>query len=180
MLFAIVIPMKQLQNFTDEEFDEEEEDTLGGRYLIFSIEERNYGIEIQHITEIVGIQTITEVPDMPNFVKGVINLRGKIIPLIDMRIRFKLPEILYTDKTAVIILRIHTQFVGLIVDMVREVIKIQDEQMEETPRFGDKEKNRFVKALAKVNEEVKVLLDVEKLLVEGEFEKIEPILQTTE
>jgi len=172
--------MKQLQNFTDEEFGEEdEEDTLSGRYLIFSIETRYYGIEIEHITEIVGIQTITEVPDMPDFIKGVINLRGKIIPLIDMRCRFKLPEIGYTDKTSVIILRMQSQYVGLIVDMVREVIKINEDQMEESPRFGDKEKNRFVKALAKVKDEVKVLLDVERLLKEGEIDKLEPILQET-
>lgn len=172
--------MKQLQNFTDEEFDEEdEEDTLNGRYLIFSIETRHYGIEIEHITEIVGLQTITEVPDMPDFIKGVINLRGKIIPLIDMRTRFKLPEIAYTDKTSVIILRMQTQYVGLIVDMVREVIKISEDQMEEAPRFGDREKNRFVKALAKVKEEVKVLLEVEKLLAEGEIATLEPVLQET-
>ncbi len=168
---------EQLQTFTDEEFDEEEEDTLEGRYLIFSIEARHYGIEIQHITEIVGLQAITEVPDMPAFVKGVINLRGKIIPLIDVRSRFKLSEIEYNDKTSVIILRIQNQFIGLIVDMVREVIKINDDQLEETPRFGDKEGNRFVKALAKVKDEVKILLDTERLLVEGDLERVEAVLQ---
>ncbi|MBP7282473.1 MAG: purine-binding chemotaxis protein CheW [Leptospiraceae bacterium] len=168
---------EQLQNFTDEEFEEEDEDdTLEGRYLIFSIGERHYGIEIKHITEIVGLHSITEVPDMPAFVKGVINLRGKIIPLLDVRSRFKLPEIEYNDKTSVIILNINTHFVGLIVDTVREVLKISSEQMEETPRFGEMG-NRFVKALAKVKEEVKVLLDVDRLLIEDEIKQAELVIQ---
>lgn len=168
---------EQLQNFTDEDLDEEdEEDTLEGRYLIFSIGERNYGIEIKHITEIVGLHVITEVPDMPIFVKGVINLRGKIIPLLDVRSRFKLPEIEYNDKTSVIILNINNYFIGLIVDTVREVLKISSEQMEVTPRFGETG-NRFVKALAKVKEEVKVLLDVDRLLIEDEFKETELAIQ---
>ncbi len=169
---------EQLQNYTDDEFDEdEEEDTLDGRYLIFSIEERQYGIEIKDITEIVGLHTITEVPDMPTFIKGVINLRGKIIPVLDVRSRFKLSEIEYNDKTCVIILNINHNLIGLIVDTVREVLKISSEQMEETPRFGEGLSNRFVKALAKVKEEVKILLDVERLFKEDEIKQAELVIQ---
>jgi purine-binding chemotaxis protein CheW len=174
---CLEIVMKETpEKFTDEEFDDEdEEDTLEGRYLIFSIEERNYGIEILHITEIVGLQTITEVPDMPTFVKGVINLRGKIIPLIDMRIRFKLPETQYNDKTCVIIVSIQSQFVGLIVDTVREVLRISPEQLEEAPRMNHSTGgSKLVKALAKIKDEVKVLLAVEKLFTEDEIPTFEP------
>jgi purine-binding chemotaxis protein CheW len=169
---------EQLQSYTDEEFDEEDEDdTLEDRYLIFSIEERQYGIEIKHITEIVGLHAITEVPDMPAFIKGVINLRGKIIPLLDVRSRFKLSEIEYNDKTCVVILNINNHLIGLIVDTVREVLKIGSEQMEEPPRFGDGNGNRFVKSLAKVKEEVKVLLDVERLFIEDEIKQTELVIQ---
>lgn len=169
---------QQLQDFTDDEFDEdEEEDTLEGRYLIFSIEERNYGIEIQHILEIVGLHTITEVPDMPSFVKGVMNLRGRIIPLIDVRNRFKLPEVAYNDKTCVIILNINRYSIGLIVDTVREVLKIGSEQMEDAPRFGEGIGNRFVKSLAKVKEEIKILLDIERLFKEEEIKQTELVIQ---
>ncbi|TGN19978.1 chemotaxis protein CheW [Leptospira idonii] len=164
---------QEFDQLTDDQDDFEEDDTLDGRFLIFSLADRSYGIEIKNITEIVGMQTITEIPDMPSFVKGVINLRGKVIALIDVRERFKMPFVGYDDKTCVIILNVNQQLVGLIVDTVKEVIKIQDSHMEDAPRFGEQEGNRFVKSIAKIKDEVKVLLNIDKLLKEEDVLAIE-------
>ncbi|MDF3820475.1 chemotaxis protein CheW [Leptospira sp. 96542] len=163
-----------LEPLADETDDfDEDEDTLESRYLIFSLADRSYGIEIKFITEIVGMQTITEIPDMPSFIKGVINLRGKVIALVDVRERFKMDSIGYNDKTCVIILSVNQQLIGLIVDTVKEVIKISGQNMEEAPRFGEHEGNQFVKSIAKVNEDVKVLLNIQKLLKDEDKQAID-------
>lgn len=155
----------EFDSLTDDNDDfENEEDTLENRFLIFSLADRSYGIEIKYITEIVGMQNITEVPDMPSFIKGVINLRGKVIALIDVRDRFRMENVGYDDKTCIIILNFKNQLVGLIVDTVKEVIRINAQNIEEAPKFGESENNRFVQSIAKINEDVKVLLNIENLL----------------
>lgn len=154
----------EMETLSDESDDFDDEDTLEGRYLIFSLADRSYGIEIKFITEIVGMQNITEIPDMPTFIKGVINLRGKVIALIDVRDRFRMQSIGYNDKTCVIILSVNQQLIGLIVDTVKEVIKIPANHMEEAPKFGEHQGNQFIKSIAKVSDDVKVLLNIEKLL----------------
>lgn len=146
------------------EEDEIEEDTLEDQYLIFSLGERHYGIEIRHITEIVGLQTIAEVPETPSYVVGVMNLRGKIIPLVDARIRLGLEKIPYNDKTCVIIFELEEKIVGLVVDTVKEVLHISKEQMETAPSFQESEKAKFVKYLAKIKEKVKIILDLHTLI----------------
>ena len=166
-----------MDRLSDDQDDfDDDEDTLDGRFLIFSLGERNYGIEIKYITEIVGLQTITEIPDMPSYIKGVINLRGKVVALIDVRNRFKMTEIGYTEKTCVVILNIHGQLVGLIVDTVREVIKINPNQMEEAPRFSETEGSRFIKALAKVKNDVKILLNTDRIIKEEDANALETVL----
>ncbi|MCW7469606.1 chemotaxis protein CheW [Leptospira kanakyensis] len=155
----------ELDSLTDDNEDfAYEEDTIENRFLIFSLADRSYGIEIKNITEIVGMQTITEIPDMPSFIKGVINLRGKVIALIDVRDRFRMANISYDEKTCIIILNIQNQLIGLIVDTVKEVIRINTQNIEEAPKFGESENNRFVQSIAKINEDVKVLLNIENLL----------------
>ncbi|MCW7482311.1 chemotaxis protein CheW [Leptospira kanakyensis] len=153
-----------MDSLSDENDDYDDDDTLDGRFLIFSLADRSYGIEIKFITEIVGMQNITEIPDMPTFIKGVINLRGKVIALIDVRDRFRMQSIGYNDKTCVIILNVNQQLIGLIVDTVKEVIKIPPTNMEDAPKFGDHQGNQFIKSIAKVSDDVKVLLNIEKLL----------------
>lgn len=108
---------------------EQEEDTLKGKYLIFSIDNGLYGIEIRYITEIIGIQPITVIPGMPHFVKGITNLRGKIIPVIDARLRLNKAERKYDDRTCIIVLHVNEITTGLIVDSVSEVIAIADEDI---------------------------------------------------
>ena len=117
----------------DELYDEDDEDAQKDKYLTFHLAKEDYAVEIRHVTEIIGIQRITEVPDMPDFVRGVINLRGKIIPVIDVRTRFKIEAKEYDDRTCIIVVNINDMSVGLVVDEVSEVASIPEEQVEPPP-----------------------------------------------
>jgi len=151
---------------------EMEEDTQKGKYLTFMIGKETYAIEIKYVTEIIGIQPITEVPEMPEHVKGIINLRGKIIPLMDVRLRFKKKPAEYNDRTCVIVIDIENISVGLIVDNVSEVLSISDENISLPPELNRGTDNKYIKAIGKVDNDVKLILDCEKLLNEREIETI--------
>ena len=156
----------------DDLLEEEDEDTQKNRYLTFHLGDEDYGIEIQHVIEIVGIQRITEVPEMPNFVKGVINLRGQVIPVIDVRARFHMGPRDYDDRTCVIVVKIKETSVGLIVDTVSEVRDIPPENVSEPPHLASGPSTRYILGLGKVGDEVKILLDVDKLLFENELSEL--------
>ena len=143
-----------------------EEDTQEGKYLTFVLGEEVYGLEIRYVTEIIGIQKITPVPDMPDYVKGVINLRGKVIPVMDVRLRFAMAARAYDERTCIIVINAKETVVGLIVDTVMEVLEIPREQIEETNQLRRDKGNQFMKGLGKVGESVKILLDAESLLFE--------------
>ncbi len=160
--------MNQTELMEDDLYDEDE-DTLSSRYLTFHLGDEDYGIEIRYVTEIVGVQKITEVPDMPEFVMGVINLRGQVIPIIDVRLRFNMPLRAYDDRTCVIVVNINDSVVGLIVDTVQEVREIRPENVSTVPKLGRSEKARYILGMGKVGDEVKILLDVGKLLREEEI-----------
>lgn len=145
-----------------------EEDTQKGKYLTFPLGKEVYGIEIRHVTEIIGIQPITEVPEMPAYVKGIINLRGKIIPVMDVRLRFKKEPKDYNDRTCVIVVDIQNTSIGLIVDGVSEVTNIPDEEIVPPPQLNSEIQNRFISGIGKVGNDVKLLLDCEKLLSDDE------------
>lgn len=151
---------------------EMEEDTLKGRYLTFTIGNECYGIEIKYVTEIIGMQEITEIPELPEYVKGIINLRGKIIPLMDIRLRFKKEPREYNDRTCVIVVDIKDLSLGLIVDSVAEVLTIPEEDIVEPPQMNKNVNNRYIKNIGKVGSDVKLLLDCERLLTEGELEEL--------
>jgi len=155
-----------------EELLEEEEDTQEGKFLTFQIGKEEYGIEIKHVTEIIGIQNITDLPDMPDYVKGVINLRGKVIPVIDVRLRFSIKEREHDERTCIIVVNMDNTSVGLIVDQVSEVVDIADKEIEPPPRVQKNAGKRFIQGLGKIGSAVKILLDVQKLLFEEELEKI--------
>lgn len=140
----------------------EAEDSQEGRYLTFRLGREDYGIAIRHVVEIVGLQKITAVPDMPPFIKGVINLRGKIIPLMDGRARFGLAEEAYDERTCVIVTDVAGQTTGVIVDRVSEVLDIPATQVEQ-PAAGQGDAGSYVCGLGKVGDSVKVLLDVDRL-----------------
>ncbi len=149
----------------------EDEDTLKGKYLIFKLGNELYGMEIRYITEIIGLQPITEVPEMPDYVKGITNLRGKIIPVMDARLRFKKPEREYDDRTCIIVLDTNDISIGLIVDGVSEVLAIQDDDIAAPPEIS-KNGNRYIKGIGKAGGSVKLLLDCQKLLTDEELDAL--------
>lgn len=146
------------------------EDTQKGKYLTFSVGKEEYGIEIRHVTEIIGIQEITQVPELPDYLKGIINLRGKIIPVMDVRVRFKKEPKEYNDRTCIIVVDIEDIAVGLIVDHVAEVLVIGENDIVPPPDGKSGFHNRYVKGIGKVGNAVKLLLDCDKLLNDGEIE----------
>lgn len=150
----------------------EEEDTQEGRFLTFSLGSESYGIEIRYVTEIIGIQPITEIPELPDYIRGIINLRGKIIPVMDVRLRFKKEPKEYNDRTCVIVVDIRDVSVGLIVDSVSEVLMIAEQDIVEPPQINRGSSNRYIKNIGKVGNDVKLLLDCDKLLSENEMEVI--------
>jgi len=154
------------------EMEESSEDTQKGKYLTFRIGEEEYGIEIRYVNEIIGIQKITDLPDMPIHIKGVINLRGKVIPVVDVRLRFGMNERDYDERTCIIYVIIQNIAVGLIVDSVSEVLDIPSVDIENAPSVGDGRSNKYIKGLGKVGESVKILLEVNKLLFDEEVEQL--------
>lgn len=149
----------------------EEEDTQKGKYLTFLLGNDFFGLEICYVTEIIGIQPITEVPELPEYVRGIINLRGKIIPVMDVRLRFKKTFREYNDRTCVIVVDIKDISVGLIVDSVSEVMSIHDEDIV-PPQELKAAQNRYIKGIGKVGNEIKLLLDCDKLLNDEEIDSL--------
>jgi purine-binding chemotaxis protein CheW len=147
-----------------------EEDTLKGRYLTFPVLDEIYGVEIKYVTQIISIQKITEMPEMPVFMKGIINLRGRIVPVIDIRLRFNKPEKEYDDRTCVIIIDLNGQHIGLITDSISEVMTIDDEDIEPLPDFGTG--RGYIKGIGKKSDSVVLLIDCQKLLSDTELESI--------
>lgn len=147
------------------------EDTQKGKFLTFNMGNEFYGIEIKYVTEIIGLQPITEIPEMPEYIKGIINLRGKIIPVMDVRLRFKKPYREYNDRTCIVVIEIKDVSIGLIVDSVSEVISIPDEEIVAPPSVA-KEGNKYIKGIGKVGTDVKLLLDSDKLLNETDLDTI--------
>lgn len=153
-----------------------EEDTQKNRFLTFSLGKESYGIDIKYVIEIIGIQSITKIPELPEYVKGIINLRGKIIPVLDVRLRFKKEPKEYNDRTCVIVVDIKEISIGLIVDSVAEVITISEEDMVEPPQMNKGLNNRYIRKIGKIGNEVKLLLDCEKLLTEEELDDLSETL----
>lgn len=150
----------------------ENEDTQKDKYLTFHLAGEDYGIEIRYVIEIIGIQNITEVPDMPAFIRGVINLRGKVIPVMDVRARFSLPDRDYDDRTCIIVVTIDETEVGLVVDEVSEVADIPTANVEPPPRTGKSTGTQYIQGMGKINSAVKILLDVHKLLFSEEMQAL--------
>lgn len=156
----------------NDDYDEDDEDTQKDKFLTFQVGNEEFGIEIRHVTEIIGLQKITDVPDMPNFIRGVINLRGKVIPVMDVRSRFKLESREYDDRTCIVVVNINDNAVGLVVDRVSEVADIPESQVEPPAQIGQDTASRYIQGMGKIGEEVKILLDVDRLLYEDELKSI--------
>ncbi len=139
-----------------------------GKYLAFRLGKEDFAIQVLKVREIVGIQDITSVPQMPGYVKGVINLRGKVIPVVDLRLKFGLPEREYTQRTCIIVVQVHSggQAIqtGIIVDEVSEVLNLAAGEIENTPDFGEDVSTPYLLGMAKVKGNVKMLLDIDQVL----------------
>jgi len=148
-----------------------------GKYLTFSLGGEEYGIGILKVKEIIGMMTITHVPQTPGYVKGVINLRGKVIPVIDLRLKFGIEPIDYMERTCIIVVEISslskTIAMGIVVDSVSEVMNIKNGDIEDTPSFGTKLKTEFILGMAKTGSGVKILLDINLVLADEEVAVIE-------
>ena len=160
-----------------DDYDEDDEDTQKDKFLTFQVGTEEFGISIRHVTEIIGLQKITDVPDMPDFIKGVINLRGKVIPVMDVRSRFKLESREYDDRTCIVVVNIKDKSVGLVVDRVSEVADIPESRIEPPAQIGSGTASRYIQGMGKIGEEVKILLDVDRLLYEDELESISQAAQ---
>lgn len=166
---------KNVDDFIDDEDDDEEEDTQKGKYLTFHLGNEAYGIGIEFVTEIIGILPIAEVPELPEYIRGIINLRGKIIPVMDVRLRFKKPFHEYNGRTCIIVIDIQDNSVGLIVDSVAEVLNIADENIVSPPASSTGFSNKYIKGIGKVGSEVKLLLECEKMLAKDDLDFLEKI-----
>jgi purine-binding chemotaxis protein CheW len=148
-----------------------------GKYLTFFLEKEEYGIGILKVKEIIGMMPITTVPRTPEFVKGVINLRGKVIPVMDLRLKFSMEAIPYSDRTCIIVVEIDSQdstvLIGIVVDAVSEVLNIRSEEIEETPTFGTKLDTDYILGMAKIGGGVKILLDIDRVLSTKEIEALD-------
>jgi purine-binding chemotaxis protein CheW len=152
-----------------------------GKYLTFSIADEEYGIGILKVKEIIGMMTITTIPHAPGFVKGVINLRGKVIPVMDLRLRFGMEEIGYNERTCIIVVEIAGEsgivMIGIVVDSVSEVLNVKEEDIEETPTFGTGLNTDYILGMAKIGKGVKILLNIDQIL---NAEEVEPLKEAAE
>lgn len=149
---------------------------LAGKYLTFLLGDESYGIEILKVQEIIGMQSITRIPRTPEYVKGVINLRGKVIPVIDLRLRFGMEAAEVSRKTCIIVVQVAKADInvtmGIVVDEVSEVLEIAAAEIEPAPGFGTRVETSFIMGMAKTESAVKILLDIDKIMSENEMEAL--------
>jgi purine-binding chemotaxis protein CheW len=155
-------------------------DTLAGKYLVFQLGREEFGIRVMKVREIMGVQDITAVPQTPAHVKGVINLRGKVIPVVDLRLKFGLPEAEYTQRTCIIVVQVqgdtNSMLMGVVVDGVAEVLNLAAGDIEDTPDFGQGTTASYLLGMAKIKGKVKILLDINQVLNSQELHGLESVL----
>ena len=149
-----------------EEPDKDSQDTQKGKYMTFKSGVEYFGLGIEYVQQIIQYQSITKVPETEKYIKGLINLRGKIVPVVDVRLRFNQEPIAYDDKTCIIVINVKDMTVGLVVEQIAEVVEIKEENILPPPsiQHGDKAHNKYVHGIGRVGNTVKLLLDPEKLL----------------
>ncbi len=148
-----------------------------GKYLTFTLAGEEYGIGILKVKEIIGMMNITMVPQTPSYVKGVINLRGKVIPVVDLRLKFNIEAMEYTERTCIIVVEIarslESILIGIVVDSVSEVLNIKTTEIEDTPNFGGDLNTDYILGMAKIGGGVKILLDIDRVLNNEEVAGLE-------
>ena len=151
-------------------------DALAGKYLTFTLGDEVYGLEILKVQEIIGLMRITGVPRTPDYVRGVINLRGKVIPVVELRRKFGLERVEDTKRSCIIVVQVargdDTVIMGILVDEVSEVVAVAREQLEPAPAFGSSINTDFILAMGKIDENVVILLDIDRVLCEDDFKML--------
>lgn len=151
----------------------------GSRYLSFILDDEEYCIDILKIKEIMGMTEITKIPQTPQFIKGVINLRGQIIPIIDLRLKFEINAKDYTERTCIVVVEIpykeQITLMGIVVDKIQEVINIPKEKISNVPYINTKIKSEYIEGIAESGDTIKIILDITKVLTEEEFVLINKI-----
>jgi purine-binding chemotaxis protein CheW len=155
-------------------------DSRAGKYLTFQLGNEEFGIRVLKVREIMGIQEITAVPQTPAHIKGVINLRGKVVPVIDLRLKFGLPAAEYTQRTCIIVTQVQGEagavMMGIVVDGVSEVLNLTAQEIEDTPDFGEQIATGYLLGMAKAKGKVKILLDIDKVLSSQELHSLNALL----
>ena len=157
-------------------------DHRSGKYLAFHLGNEEFGIQVMRVREIMGVQDITAVPHTPHHTKGVINLRGKVIPVIDLRLKFGLEEVPYTQRTCIIVVQVKadqagSMLMGIVVDGVSEVLNLTGSDVEDTPDFGNGVETRGLLGMAKIKGKVKILLDIDHVLTTHDLSSLTAALQ---
>ncbi|OQY97355.1 MAG: chemotaxis protein CheW [Candidatus Brocadia sp. UTAMX2] len=147
-----------------------------GKYLTFVLCGEEYGIEILKVREIIGIMNITPVPQTPGYMKGVINLRGKVIPVVDLRLKFGFQEVEHTKETCIIVVEVMNKLTGILVDTVSEVLDVRGQDLEPAPHLGDGINTEIFLGMAKIKNKVKILLDIDKILGTEEINMVESLM----
>ena len=146
--------------------EEQVQSVEGGKFLSFFLGKEEYALEILQVQEIIGLMPITPVPKMPHYIKGVLNLRGKIVPVMDLRTRFGMEEIEHTEETCIIVVQEKQYLMGIVVDKVSEVADIEGSQIEDVPSVGAVDKNEYLLGIGKIKDQVKMIVDVNRVLFE--------------
>ncbi|HLJ51565.1 MAG TPA: chemotaxis protein CheW [Bryobacteraceae bacterium] len=158
-------------------------DPRAGKYLTFKLGEEEFGVRVVKVREIMGIQPVTAVPQTPEYLKGVLNLRGKVIPVIDLRLKFGMPAIEYSQRTCIVVVQVEADtgsiLVGLVVDAVSEVLMLAGSDIEDTPDFGVKVSTPFLLGMAKLKGKVKILLDIDRVVSEREIAALDTIVSNS-
>ncbi|HHY51800.1 MAG TPA: purine-binding chemotaxis protein CheW [Clostridiales bacterium] len=165
--------MAQVQN--NMVLTEQEEDTMHGKYLVFDLDNQQFAIPISHVIDIINMQPITWVPNCPDYVKGITNLRGKVCPIVDVRMRFGKEPQEYHDRTCIIVVEEQGAPVGLIIDSVSEVITIDDENISPPPKFSTSAEARFIQGVGRTDSGVKLILDYQAVLGEDNVIRVEEV-----
>lgn len=156
-------------------------DARAGKYLTFQLSNEEFGIRVLKVREIMGIQEITAVPQTPAHIKGVINLRGKVVPVVDLRLKFGLAAADYTQRTCIIVTQVQGEsgpvMMGIVVDGVSEVLNLTGAEIEDTPDFGEEISGGYLLGMAKVKGKVKILLDIDRVLSTQDMHNLHAILQ---
>ena len=151
---------------------------LGGKYLTFFLAAEEYGLEILKVREIIGMMNITLVPRTPEFIRGVINLRGKVIPVVELRLKFAMEAVEQTSETCIIVVQARGMEMGIVVDRVSEVLDITTEAIQDPPSFGANGiDTNYILGIGKSEDRVKLLLDIDKVLSTEEISEISPLIQ---